>query len=158
MGYDIVFNKPSGRYDTTGIFQSWYGKWYDRAQGSAVEEQVYDRFEDLPAICGALFFCRRAAIEQVLLNRREIFDERFYMYKEDIDLSLRLRKAGWRLTYHPEMLSYHCRGWSKNRQQVPRRFRLYSAKNELRLQIREKHCCGVIYSLAKYAAVKLLNL
>lgn len=158
FGYDILADKPSGVYDTTGIFQTWYGKWYDRAQGRQIGGSEYNIPSRVPAICGAVFFARRAAIEQVLINRREVFDESFYMYKEDVDLSLRLRKSGWKLIYHPNLCAYHCRGWSQNRRDMSRQVRLCSAKNELRLQWREKKMCGLCYSFAKYTAVKCLDL
>lgn len=157
FGYDILADKPSASYDTTGIFQTWYGKWYDRGQGQPIRDSEYNTISNLPAICGAVFFARKDALQKVLLNHREVFDERFYMYKEDVDLSLRLRKSGWKLIYHPDLQAYHCRGWSKNRRLMARNIRLCSARNELRIQWREKNLCGLFYSLAKYAAVKYLN-
>jgi len=35
------------------------------------------------------------------------FDPRFFLYNEDLDLCLRLRRASWRLVYEPGMLSEH---------------------------------------------------
>jgi GT2 family glycosyltransferase len=35
------------------------------------------------------------------------FDPRFFLYNEDVDLCLRLRRAGWRLVYEPTMASKH---------------------------------------------------
>lgn len=37
----------------------------------------------------------------------EIFDPRFFLYFEDVDLCLRLRKAGWKIIYHPEAVAIH---------------------------------------------------
>jgi GT2 family glycosyltransferase len=49
----------------------------------------------------ALVFCPRAW--------REIggFDPRFFLYNEDLDLCLRLRRAGWRLVFEPAMIAEH---------------------------------------------------
>lgn len=35
------------------------------------------------------------------------FDARFFMYHEDLDLCLRLRRAGWKLWYSPAMAAVH---------------------------------------------------
>ena len=40
------------------------------------------------------------------------FDERFFLYNEDLDLCLRLRRAGWRLRFEPGMESFHRLGGS----------------------------------------------
>ena len=110
LGYDIHADKPTGRYDSTGIFRKWYGKWYDRGQGMEMQAGQYDRKEPLPAICGAAMFCRKKALESVLLRDGEVLDSTFFMYKEDIDLVVRLRKKGWGLMFVPDLTAYHCRG------------------------------------------------
>lgn len=40
------------------------------------------------------------------------FDTRFFLYNEDLDLCLRLRRAGWRLRYEPGMDCFHRLGGS----------------------------------------------
>lgn len=157
LGYDIEADQPTGRYDSTGVFRKWYGQWYDRYQGLATSQIHLQSTEEVPAICGALMFCRTQALKKVLLRDREVFDNTFYMYKEDIDLSLRLKKAGWRLLFDPRLAAYHCRGWNADRTKMPRQYRLYSAKNELRIHMRYPSPC-VVYSLAKYLSVRFLNL
>jgi len=156
-GYDINKGLPTERYDTTGIFQSWYGKWFDRAQGETTNPDLYNDIEEVPAICGAVFFCRRSAIEEILINGREVFKESLYMYKDDIDLSLRLKKQNWRLMYHPALQAYHCRGWSSDRKKISRLFRLTSAKNEIYIHFKQRHLIGAFYSMTKYLFVKFLN-
>lgn len=156
LGYDIEKDRPTGKYDSTGIFQKWYGRWYDRDQQRTYSPTDYVCKEFVPAICGALMFCRKKALDQVLIRDKEVFDNSFFMYKEDIDLSLRLRKAGWLLVFDPSLLAYHCRGWNPIRSKMPRKIRLYSAKNELRLHWRQ----GSIYSLyssLKYLFVKVFD-
>lgn len=62
----------------------------------------FDRAEEvlMPSGCAALY--RRAMLEQIGL-----FDERFFMYCEDVDLGLRGRAAGWRCRYVPDALVRH---------------------------------------------------
>jgi GT2 family glycosyltransferase len=38
------------------------------------------------------------------------FDPRFFLYNEDVDLCLRLRRAGWRLLFEPGMVCSHALG------------------------------------------------
>ncbi len=90
---DLVNNAGSfldadGGFGDRGIYE------FDRGQ--------YDRVEDLSALCGASLLLRRA-----MLDRVGLFDERFFMYFEDSDLSWRARRAGWRLVYTPHAVVRH---------------------------------------------------
>lgn len=158
LGYDIASDKPTGTYDSTGIFQKWYGQWYDRGQGKPYQAGEYQEPEEVPAICGAVLFCRKRALDDVLLRGNEVLDNTFYMYKEDIDLSIRLRQKDWKLAFTPQLTAYHCRGWVRDRSKMPREFRLASARNELLLHRRLKAPVPIAYSLLKYAAVKFLDM
>jgi N-acetylglucosaminyl-diphospho-decaprenol L-rhamnosyltransferase len=155
LGFDVEQRRPTGRIDSTGVFQTWYGKWYDRGQGSEWTGFRSAASEDLPAICGALMFCRTEALEQAALHANEIFDSRFFMYKEDIDLSLRLRARGWRLVYRPQLVCHHGRGW-RGRTRASYRAKRLSAKNELRVCWRNR-LRGLPYSLAKFIFVVALE-
>ena len=53
-------------------------------------------------VSGAAVLVRRAAFEAV-----GGFDPRIFMYGEDVDLSWRLRAAGWRLLYQPKLTVIH---------------------------------------------------
>jgi hypothetical protein len=53
-------------------------------------------------LSAACFLCRRTAFE-----RMGGFDENFFIYFEDIDLCLRMRKAGWKLIYLPRIAVFH---------------------------------------------------
>lgn len=156
MGYDIMKDCPTGKIDSSGIFRKWYGNWYDRDHGQTYQNQYSKEEESVPALCGALMFCRKEALNTVLLSPNEVWDNSFFMYKDDIDLSLRLRKKNWELKFLPQLTAYHCRGWQPNRQKVSKHFRLLSAKNEIKLFNRMHSPC-VLYSWIKYLSVKLFN-
>lgn len=159
FGYDIAKDSPNGLYDSTGVFQTWWGKWYDRYQGAFIDSHDIKplQTEMVPAICGALFFCRVKALESVLIRGCEILDSKFYMYKEDIDLSVRLRAKGWRLLFVPHLSAYHCRGWNPVRKAMKHSFRMHSVRNELKLHFRQANPIPILYSILKYLAVKYLN-
>lgn len=72
-------------------------------------------------------FYRRGALEQV-----GFLDESFGAYFEDVDLSLRLNRAGWRVWHEPASLVYHRVSSSYGRRPKPEVLRMQS-RNEERL-------------------------
>lgn len=152
-GYDSDLDAPTGRLDSTGIFRSWYGRWYDRGQGQS-DGANYRSTQTVPALCGAFLFCRRRAVEPEL---PQLFDEDFFLYKEDIDLCLRLRRRGWQCRYEPTLAVFHCRGWSADRKKMSRSVRLMSARNEVRLTVKHRSPY-IVWALAKYLLVRAADL
>jgi N-acetylglucosaminyl-diphospho-decaprenol L-rhamnosyltransferase len=51
---------------------------------------------------GAAMLVRRSAIRESCL-----FDERFFLYFEDVDLCLRMRRQGWKVIYNPAAILIH---------------------------------------------------
>lgn len=149
MGFDADGGSPTGRLDSTGIFRTWYGRWYDRGQGEP-DDARYRSAQAVPALCGAFLFYRLAALEHELPT---VFDESFFLYKEDIDLSLRLRRNGWNCLYEPQIEVYHCRGWFPERRQVGRPSRMLAARSELRLTIKHRSPY-LVWALVKYLLVR----
>jgi len=66
-----------------------------------------DEAGDVEAVSGACMLCRAD-----VLAATGGFDERFFMYGEDIDLCLRARKLGWRVHYWPRVTVIHLGGRS----------------------------------------------
>ncbi|MDW7773153.1 MAG: glycosyltransferase family 2 protein [Desulfobulbaceae bacterium] len=156
-GFDTDTGEPSGRLDSTGIFRTWYGRWYDRGQGRA-DTGKYDGLEcDIPAVCGAFMFCRRAALEDAALKDNEIFDSDFFLYKEDIELSLRLRKKGWRLLYQPLCIAWHGRGWKSSRRGIPKQIREMAARNEVLLYTKHRSSY-MLWAVIKLWLVRVFNI
>ncbi len=156
LGFDAAIGQPTGLIDSTGVFCSWYGRWHDRDQGQPDCGQHSQR-EEVPAVCGAFLLARRTVLEQTALPGSAVFDPDFFLYKEDIELCLRLRRAGWKIVYLPEAQAQHCRGWQQNRKAMPARLRLTAARNEVLLY--KKHPSPyILWALAKYAAVRWLRI
>ena len=61
-------------------------------------------------ISGAALWLRREALDDV-----GGWDERYFMYMEDIDLCVRLRRAGWRIAYDPSGEVVHTQGASTSK-------------------------------------------
>lgn len=58
-------------------------------------------------LVGCFMFCRKSVIDQV-----GSFDETYFMYGEDIDLSYRIKQAGFENVYFPETTVIHYKGES----------------------------------------------
>ena len=69
-----------------------------------------DRARDVDWLSGCAFAVRREAFEAV-----GGFDEGYFMYVEDVDLGLRLKRAGWRVRYEPSAVVEHRVGASTSR-------------------------------------------
>jgi len=65
---------------------------------------------EVDVLCGAFFLSRRSLL--IGLNG---FDEDFFMYAEDIDLSYRIQKAGFKNYYFAESAIIHFKGESSNK-------------------------------------------
>jgi len=65
---------------------------------------------DVDWVSGAAVWLRRDALDDV-----GGWDERYFMYMEDVDLCWRLRSAGWRVAYEPAGRVAHVQGASASR-------------------------------------------
>lgn len=72
---------------------------------------------------GACLLVRRAAIEQV-----GPLDEGYFMYSEEVDWCLRLRRAGWELWYLPDAAVVHHGGQSTRQRRAEMVRALYRSK------------------------------
>lgn len=80
-------------------------------------------------ISGACMLGRRDVLERV-----GGFDERFFLYAEDMDLCVRLRSSGWRVRYEPSATVRHEEGRSAPRTS------LYPILARSRALYARKHC------------------
>lgn len=71
-------------------------------RGANQPREHYRRMIEVDAVSGAAFAIRRSLFEEL-----GGFDERFFMYVEDTDLSLRARLAGHRCLYVPDAVVRH---------------------------------------------------
>lgn len=71
---------------------------------------------EVGAINGAFMLGRREVFEAVAERgadgRPQVFDERFFMYGDDLDLCIRVARAGWRIVYDGRVAITHLKGMS----------------------------------------------
>ncbi|MBN1563584.1 MAG: glycosyltransferase family 2 protein [Anaerolineae bacterium] len=61
-----------------------------------------DTETEVDSVVGAFMLVRRAAIQRVGL-----FDESYFMYGEDLDWAYRIKQAGWKVMYNPQVTVTH---------------------------------------------------
>lgn len=89
------------RIDGAGDIYHLSGSAWRRAHGHLNDDQMREPMEVFGP-CAAAALYRRSALIEV-----GAFDERYFCYFEDVDLSFRLRLRGHRCLYVPEALVYH---------------------------------------------------
>jgi GT2 family glycosyltransferase len=96
-------------WNAGGKFHSWIG--ISRTIGLGKSDSAkYANIQSTDWISGCCMLIKNSVVEQVGL-----LDENFFAYYEDVDWSLRIRKAGYHLTYIPQSTIYHAAGASVKR-------------------------------------------
>jgi GT2 family glycosyltransferase len=99
--------------DTTGLEMYRNRKSASRAHGHP-DSPAHRSPGPLFGADGAAPLYRRSALMHARLPATgggwEVFDEDFFMYKEDVDLAWRLNRLGWSAWYEPRALGWHARG------------------------------------------------
>ncbi|HEX4099786.1 MAG TPA: glycosyltransferase [Pseudonocardiaceae bacterium] len=80
---------------------TWYGMGYKPHVGKP-DDGAHDTARDVLFGTGAALLVRREVFE-----RLGGFDERFFMFCEDVDLGWRLNLRGYRVRYEPRSIAYH---------------------------------------------------
>jgi GT2 family glycosyltransferase len=80
----------------------WTGAVQRVHQGRVPRERLDPGSMDFNFVCGCSLFVRREAIDQI-----GGLDERFFIYAEDADFSLRMSAAGWKLGYAADAFVWH---------------------------------------------------
>jgi GT2 family glycosyltransferase len=95
--------------------------------------RAYDREVDCDWLTGAFMLVRREA-----LLGAGVFDERFFMSSEEVDLAYRIKQAGWRVLHVPHMTILHHVHLGK-----PLGLRMEAQYAYARLQYARKHFSAV---------------
>lgn len=100
----LIYNHP----DRSKIWNA--GGRFNRLTGTPVSVRKFDGIEvplEVDWVTGCTFFTRSSLFKQVgLLN------EKYFAYYEDVDLSFRIKAAGFKLIFHPQSVIYHFTGGS----------------------------------------------
>jgi GT2 family glycosyltransferase/glycosyltransferase involved in cell wall biosynthesis len=92
------------KLDSTGDFYSTWGLPYPRGRGST-DINAYDESVEIFGASGGASMYRAKLFEDIGL-----FDEDFFAYYEDVDLSFRAQLRGWNIVFEPKSEIYHVIG------------------------------------------------
>ncbi len=95
----------SGRHllDSTGEFYTTWGLPYPRGRGKAID--LYTKKEAVFGASGGASLYRAELFDDIGL-----FDDTFFAYYEDTDISFRAQLAGWKVFYNPDAVVTHRQG------------------------------------------------
>jgi len=96
------------KLDSTGEFYTSWGLPYPRGRG-ADKHKFLDGGFVFGASGGASLYRSKT------LSEIGLFDEAFFAYYEDADISFRAQLAGWKVYFEPKAVAYHAIGQTSNR-------------------------------------------
>jgi GT2 family glycosyltransferase len=97
----ILFMKDRARVNSLGIEYHLDGTTADIAYGRP-NGNIYDSPKEIFGACSAAALYRRSLFDDIGL-----FDEEFFAYAEDVDISFRAQLMGYRCIYVPTAIVYH---------------------------------------------------
>lgn len=110
LRWDFINQAKTSYIDSNGLYITKEHRFSDRHQGQDDLNQTQP--EEVFGFTGAAVLFRLDALQDVAYSegeRKEYFDELMFMYKEDCDLSYRLRLAGWKVVFAPQSVFFHDR-------------------------------------------------
>ena len=107
-----VLNYDASRFESQGLKFYYSGKCDNISNGKQFQESSLSNLESIP-IWGAS--AALTLYNKNIFQKIGGFDEDFFAYEEDVDLSLRLHNLGYTTLYVPEALSYHLGGATSSR-------------------------------------------
>ncbi|MGE5344391.1 MAG: glycosyltransferase [Acidithiobacillales bacterium] len=125
---------PTPFLDTVGIRMTRSGRHFD-VGASLPDDGRYDRPAEVFGVSGCAALFRAAALADVRISTG-VFDDDFFVYREDVDLAWRLRGRGWRALCVPAARAWHRRrNLPERRRSMSPLANLHSVKNRFLLRV-----------------------
>jgi GT2 family glycosyltransferase len=146
----IYFAEPSDRlWFAGGTFNYWTGRnghvgYKNRDVGA------WDTRKEIQFVCGCSFVAPRRVWQEV-----GGFDERFFRSSEDVDWSLRVRKAGYRLFYEPSSIIWHRESFDIIRNEGMAGILYFWTRNNLAVMYKQACWCHWLTFLPYFGALSL---
>jgi GT2 family glycosyltransferase len=104
-----------------------------------VADRSNDELQEVDWLVGACLMVRRETLKSAGL-----FDERFFMYSEEVEWAHRVREAGWRIVYLPSALIVHHEGGSSRSDLPARQINFDTSKVLLYEELHGKRVAGAL--------------
>lgn len=151
-----ILIQRTGRLDSTGDWYTTTGLPFPRGRDEVDKGQYDDKQIVFGASGGASMY--RASLFQDI----GIFDEDFFAYYEDVDVSFRAQLKGWKVRYEPAAIVYHKLSATSSKlgnftiRQSAKNFLLVAIK-DLPLSLLVKFSPQIIYRYARMFAARLIK-
>jgi len=113
-----------------GLFKNHHEKW-------RMKDFKCDRLSDVDQLMGAAILTKKDLVLKV-----GGFDERFFMYYEEVDFCYRIKKAGYRIVFFPDVSIIHLGG--KSARQIPFRKKIMAIRSLLRFFAKHRNKPAVV--------------
>lgn len=110
--------------DTAGEEMTMWGLPHSRGRGKLAADVSFNKTEEIFGAFGGATLYSVAMLKDIGL-----FDERYFAYYEDLDISYRAQLAGWKVIYTPNAHAYHHVGMTSSR--MKKGFTVYQAFKNL---------------------------
>lgn len=113
-----------------GGIVDWNNMYASHRGVDEVDHGQYDVVEETPFITGCSLVVRKEVVQNV-----GMLDDRYFLYLEDLDWNIRVKKAGWKTMYTPTSIVWHVNAGSSGRPGNPIH-EYYFTRNRLLLGMR----------------------
>jgi len=124
---------------SAGIHRSYLNRFHDIGSGEE-DASTFENKKYVFGVSAAAALYNRAALEEIKQNG-EYFDEDFFYFFEDVDISWRLQRKGWRILYTPKAECYHGGGRSRNKDKISQ---YYCFRNRYLLLLKNESPLGLV--------------
>lgn len=152
--------KKSTIIDAAGLVMKKNRNAINRGEGKEDQEEFQFDAKVFGAP-GCLALYRKKALQDIEIMN-EYFDENFFAYKEDVDLSWRLQLYGWESWYVAQATASHRRGFQayngnilekiSQRKKIPRKLRYLSLRNQYLMIVKNDKVINIIIHLPHIVA------
>jgi len=140
----LLMGPPPERLNSVGVRWRGDGAGIDIGFGE-VDRGQYDEVRSIE-----LFTAGAVLLRRELLEETGGFDERYFLYYEDVDLALRGSELGWHYGFEPASVVHHRVGATVSRDPEERRY--WQERNRLWCLARHAPISGVSRGLVRSAA------
>jgi GT2 family glycosyltransferase len=145
----LVFMSNTSEIQNAGSLLLSDGSGADRGFHE-LDEGQYEVREEVFGACGAAVLYRRTMLEDV-----GYFDETFFSYYEDTDLSWRMRLRSWKILYEPEAVVHHVHAGSSG--EWSPFFTFHVDRNRLFMILKNAPRLMVVRAFAHFASLSAKN-
>ena len=110
------------------------------ALGMPMEEWDHKESREVDQVIGAYFFMRND-----LFKKLKGFDERFFLFYEEMDFAFRAKQLGWKSYFNSDLKSYHAGGGTTDSIKATRLF--YSLKSRIQYSFKNFNKVSAVIAL-----------